>query len=221
MEVISVTKIMKAKVTGVRHLKGSAFIIRMERNGMQFTAGQYIRVGFPETVEMREYSIYSGENDDYLEILVKVILEGEVSKKLEKCQLGDILLVDGPFGFFNIEMNDLNKKLVFIASGTGIAPFHSFVKSHSKMSYHLLHGVHRSEEAYEKEDYDAERYVLCATQDNEGNFRGRVTEFLAKQRLDPDILVYLCGNSNMIYDSFEILQAKGLSRDQMFTEAYF
>ena len=115
----------------------------------------------------------------------------------------------------------MNNKFLFIGSGTGIAPFHSFTRSYPHLDYRLLHGVRHSEEAYEKTSYDPERYILCSTQDNNGNYRGRVTEFLMKQRLDTNMLVYLCGNSNMIYDCFEILQVKGFSRDQLLTEAYF
>lgn len=221
MNVVGTTKILEAEVQELRHLTNSTFIIRIERKNLEFTAGQYLRIGFPGNLEMREYSIYSSEHDNYLEILVKEIIGGEISKKLKKCNPGDKLLVDGPFGFFNIEKKDRDKKFLFIASGTGIAPFHSFIKTYPGLDYVLLHGVANSSEAYGIKEYSRERYKLCTTKDDKGDFKGRVTDFLIKHRLDPNMLVYLCGNSNMIYDSFEILQTKGFLREQLYTEAYF
>lgn len=221
MNAVGTTKILESEIQEIKHLTDSTFIIRMERKHMKFTAGQYIRVGFPDNIEMREYSIYSSEHDNFIEILVKEIIGGEISKKLKKCKPGDKLLVDGPFGFFDIEKKNRVKKLLFIASGTGIAPFHSFVKTYPNLDYILLHGVANGEEAYRKEEYDPSKYKLCTTKDNAGDFKGRVTDFLINHKLDTSMLVYLCGNSNMIYDSFEILESKGFSREQLFTEAYF
>ncbi|HYX07274.1 MAG TPA: FAD-binding oxidoreductase [Bacteroidales bacterium] len=206
----------------IKKLTESTFIVRMDRLDLDFRAGQYLRVGLPNSIQMREYSIYSGENDDYLEILVKEILDGEVSQKLCHLKPGDALNFEGPFGFFGISEKDLQeKKFLFVASGTGVAPFHSFVRSYKNMDYFVLHGVRTVEEAYGRQTYNQDRYFLCTTKDKAGSFNGRVTDFLIKNRLDPEMLVYLCGNSNMIYDAYEILQTKGFSRDQIFTEAYF
>ena len=96
---------------------------------MQFKAGQHIIVGLKGELNQREYSVYSGEKDDYLEILVREVLNGNVSLQLKQCKPGQLLQVNGPFGSFGLETFDMfSRKLVFIASGTGIAPFHSFVK---------------------------------------------------------------------------------------------
>lgn len=54
-------------VHSVRHLSSSAFIVRFDRNNMQFNAGQYITVGIDKDLHVREYSIYSSPEDDYLE----------------------------------------------------------------------------------------------------------------------------------------------------------
>ena len=40
---------------------------------MQFKAGQHIIAGLKGELDQREYSVYSGENDDYLEILVREV----------------------------------------------------------------------------------------------------------------------------------------------------
>ena len=113
----------------IRFLTESTFVLRFDRGNVQFKAGQHIIVGLQGELNQREYSVYSGEKDDYLEILVREVLQGIVSLKLKLCKPGQLLQVNGPFGSFGLETFDmLSRKLVFIASGTGIAPFHSFVR---------------------------------------------------------------------------------------------
>ena len=132
-------------VLGVRHLTNSAFIIRMDRKGLKFIPGQNLNLGLTGDTEKRDYSIYSAVDDDFLEILVKEVEDGLVSKKLKKLQPGDHIEVDGPFGFFTIADDDrAAKKFVFIASGSGIAPFHCFAGSYPGLDYKLLHGVRNS-----------------------------------------------------------------------------
>ena len=110
-------------VLGTRFLTEFTYVLRFGRGGLVFEAGQYISLGLPGNSEKREYSIYSGVNDDYLEVLVKEIDEGLVSRQLKHLQEGAHVEMDGPFGFFTLkEENKSGRKPVFIASGTGIAP---------------------------------------------------------------------------------------------------
>jgi ferredoxin-NADP reductase len=110
---------------------------------------------------------------------------------------------------------------VFIASGTGIAPFHSMVKSYPDLDYQLIHGVRYANEAYEKEEYQRDRYVLCTSRDDNSDFKGRVTTYLQQNDFDPNTSFYLCGNSDMIFDAMEILKEKGYDRDNVNVEVYF
>ena len=138
------------EILDIRHLTDSTFIIQIEKKDMEFEAGQHVCVGPPNGIHTREYSIYSAENDDYIEILVKEVENGLVSPSLKKLQKGGFVIVEEPVGYFTIN-KDLpeNQEYVFIASGTGISPFHSFVLSKPGLNYTLLHGVKYAEEAYE------------------------------------------------------------------------
>lgn len=210
------------KIRQVRFLTEGAFVLRFDRGGMEFKAGQHIIVGLEGELNQREYSIYSGEKDDYLEILVREVLNGSVSAQLKHCKPGQLLQVNGPFGSFGIEPFDLfSRKLVFIASGTGIAPFHSFVRSYPGINYTLIHGVRYNNEAYERDDYDPARYILCTSKENNGGRKGRVTKFLTGFQVDHKMLFYLCGNNNMIYEVYHILRDKGIADEKIFTEVYF
>ncbi|MCF8367475.1 MAG: hypothetical protein K9G76_00440 [Bacteroidales bacterium] len=212
----------KYKVQSVRDLTDSTYVVRINRYGMQFKAGQNLNLGLAGDTEKRDYSIYSGINDDYLEILVKEVDEGLVSKKLKRLNPGDQLEVDGPFGFFTIKEEDENsRKFLFIASGTGIAPFHSIMRSHPGIDFKIIHGIRYSNEAYEKTHYPKGNYISCVSQDKKGDFIGRVTDYVKQNPVNKDTLIYLCGNVNMIYDVFDILKEQGVPSENLHAEVYF
>ncbi|WP_319503715.1 FAD-binding oxidoreductase [uncultured Draconibacterium sp.] len=212
----------KHKVTQVRHLTDSTFVIRFERNRMEFQTGQFVLLGTKGAVDRREYSIYSGENDDYLEVLVREVDGGKVSSKLKKLKSGDLVDVDGPFGFFKFDPHSFQvQKFLFIATGTGISPFHGFVKTHPQLNYKMVHGVRKVEEAYDHDDFNKERVTLCTSGENGGDFHGRVTEFLKTEKIEENTNCFLCGNSEMIYEVFDILSEKGIPTSNIYTEVYF
>ncbi len=160
--------------------------------------------------------------DDYLEILVREIEGGVVSRQLKHMQPGAQAEIDGPFGFFTLGTEQRNgSRLVFVASGTGIAPFHSFLRSYPDIDYRLIHGVRYGNEAYESQAYDPGRYLLCTSRDARGQYHGRVTDYLAQEKSDVKADYYLCGNSNMIHDVFDILKQKGVDTGRIHAEVYF
>ena len=113
------------------------------------------------------------------------------------------------------------RKLLLIATGTGISPFHSFVASYPKIDYHILHGVRYGNEAYEREKYNPLRYTLCTSRDKTGEYNGRVSDHVRKYPVDKDTLVYLCGNCEMIYEVYDILSEQGFPAENIKTEVYF
>jgi len=207
----------------VRNLTESTYILEVERKGMEFEAGQHILLGEPVNIHKREYSIYSGIEDESLEVLIKEVEDGLVSKQLKKLKTGDLLEIEGPLGFFSIdpEMIRQKRKFLFVASGTGISPFHSMIKSIPGLDYLLLHGVKHAEEAYEKHAYEPERYVLCTSRDNKGDFNGRVTEYIKQHEFDKETVCYFCGNFNMIREAMNLMEKKGIPPAQLHAEVYF
>ena len=171
---------------------------------------------------MREYSIYSGSNDPFLEVLIKEVQEGDVSIILKKTKVGQALNIEGPYGFFTLKEKDIeNCEFLFIATGTGISPFHSFVKSNPRINYRLIHGIRLNTETYEKDTYSSERYTSATSQDTKGNYHGRLTGYLKTLNPKSETLCYLCGNVDMIHDAYDILQEKGIPVDQIHSEVYF
>ncbi len=216
------TKNSIVSVLNTRHLTNSTYVIRMERDGMEFEAGQYISLGLPGNAEKREYSIYSGTEEDYIEVLVKEIDEGIVSRQLKQLKPGAHAEMHGPFGFFTLdERGRSGKELVFFASGTGIAPFHSIVRSYPGLNYRLIHGVRYGDQAYEHETYEPGRYILCTSRDNRGHFHGRITDYLRSRPITTEADFYLCGNSSMIHEVFDILKENHVDAGRIHAEVYF
>jgi ferredoxin--NADP+ reductase/benzoate/toluate 1,2-dioxygenase reductase subunit len=210
------------KVEAIRQLTDETFSLRMPKARFAFKAGQHISLGIKGDYQSREYSIYSGANDENLEVLVKEVENGYFTPKLRKLKAGDLVEIHGPFGKFGMEPQDAaTGKFVFIASGTGIAPFRSIVRTYPEIDYKLIHGVRYSTEAYDRHEYSGERYILCSSRDTNGTYAGRLTGYLKNCTFAAETQFYLCGNSDMIFDALEILKDKGFERDQIHCEVYF
>lgn len=206
----------------VRNLTDTAYILRLDRNNMKFIAGQHLTLGIPGENQFREYSIYSPETEPYLEVLIKEVDKGTVSKRLHKLKPGNLLKVEGPFGFFSLkEEKRKSGKFLFVATGSGIAPFHSIVGTYTGLDYQLLHGVRTIEDAYERDFYQPNKHILCTSRDEHGDFHGRVTDYLRQNKIDRDRMVYLCGNCDMIYEVYDLLTSQGVPYDNIKTEVYF
>jgi len=227
MEIIGTSKRTSVKglthrVHEVRPLSLTAYVLRIDRDGLEFEPGQYVNVGPHDSIAMREYSIYSGKDDDFLEVLIKEVEGGLVSRALKGCRPGDPVSVEGPFGFFVTDGDERAEgSYLFIASGTGISPFHCLVRSYPGMDYSVLHGVRTLSERYERESFDAARYVSCVSREEGGDYSGRVTQYLRDHPVDPTSLCYLCGNCDMIYEAFDILRSQGVPGSHLFAEVYF
>lgn len=221
----------KHKVLGVRHLTENTFCIQVARDGFEFIPGQCVNIGLAKTGINREYSSYSDEKDTKkMEFLIRVVENGAVSTALQGMKKGDFVQLDGAYGKFTLkDPTDTKTKYVFIASGTGIAPFHSFAMSYPNLNYEILHGVRFENEQYDIKDYKKDRYVGCIsrTQEIKGSrtqdnvFPGRVTEYLKSHDIDTKAVYYLCGNTDMINEVYDILREKKINGDQIFTEVFF
>lgn len=210
-----------AIVLEVRFLTESVFVVRFERNDLNFKAGQYVKLGTQDYPERREYSIYSAVTAPYLEVLVQLVDETSFSFRLHELQPGDRLYVRGPFGSFCLEDTFREDKNIFIASGTGISPFHSMVLSFHELNYTILHGVRNLKEDYDRSVYHESRYIQCTSAEYGSEFHGRVTDYLRKHKPDSKAHYYLCGNSAMIDEVWNLLKIADVPITGIHAEIYF
>lgn len=217
-----INRIQNAKVLAIRHLTDSTYVLRAERSGFDFVPGQCVNIGLKDLAVNREYSTYSGLQEDYLEFLIRKVSGGLISNAISNLKPGDEVTLDGAYGLFVLHNpQEKGRRYVFIASGTGIAPFHSFVRSYPEIDYKILHGIRYSGESYDSTDYEHGRYLSCVSKESGGDFKGRVTDYLKEYPLDKESLYYLCGNSSMINEVYDILRKFDISGSNIFTEVFF
>ncbi|MFV0377535.1 MAG: ferredoxin--NADP reductase [Mangrovibacterium sp.] len=210
------------KLIELEELSPETFVLHFNRNGFQFTPGQYVVLRNPVSGEGREYSIYSSDKEERLSFLIREIEGGDFSRYLRHLKSGSEIQLEGPRGFFILDEQVLaGHQTLFIATGTGISPFHSFVKSYPSLNYKLLHGVHFADEAYGCEAFKPYRYKLCTSREDGGDYFGRVTFYLKENPVDPDTICYLCGNSGMIEEVTNLLEGYGILPENIRTEVFF
>lgn len=214
---------IQSKVLEIRNITESTYILRLERNGFEFKAGQYLVLSVPDERKAREYSIYSSEKDEFIELLIKEVNPGELSRELKYLKVGTKVQIAGPFGYFILKDEVIRKKqpVIFVATGTGISPFHSIIQSNPTLDYRIVHGVRFKYEAYEKEHYAKDRFQLCSSRENGIGYKGRVTDFLKTEPVNKKALYYLCGNSAMVEEVTDYLEENGLPADHIKTEIFF
>lgn len=211
-----------ATVLHKRILNPETIVLQLTKDGFQFKAGQYLVLSFPDDKTSREYSIYSGENENFLEILIKIVPKGAFTNRIATVNVGDLLVIDGPHGFFVLNPEEvLLKRHIFIASGTGISPFSSYIRTHPTMDYQLMHGIRMDDEAIEPKRYASNKLVFCVSRGVTDHFSGRVTDYLAQAPIDLQAIYYLCGNSAMINDVSDILERNGVLVKNIRAEAFF
>lgn len=209
------------KILSIRHINHQTFALRFEKGELTFLPGQYLQIGLKGETEHRAFSIYSAIQDDYFELVIKMVEGGEVSGPLYNLQVGDEIDVKEPAGLFTLDASIQHKKIIFIASGTGISPFHSIIKSHEGLDYNVIHGVRTLSELIEPYAYNPKRFISCTSRDHTGQFSGRITKYLSKHPIDQNAEYFLCGNGKMIEEVKEILAQENIPAAQIHTEVFF
>ncbi|WP_319561479.1 FAD-binding oxidoreductase [Marispirochaeta sp.] len=220
---------MRCPVTRRNQHGEEVFSVCFDKNALAFRPGQYIMAGPAGLGHLREYSLASAGESGEGRILFRKIPEGLVSPALAELQEGDFLDVRGPFGEFVLPENFRQRKFLFAATGTGIAPFSSFVSSHTAsgedLDYTLLHGVRYMAEDYLHGEFQQERLVSCISREipSNGGFCGRITDYFQSRldRMKEFDFIYACGNSDMIYELFALARKAGFLREQLRAEIYF
>jgi ferredoxin/flavodoxin---NADP+ reductase len=209
-----------------------------------FRPGQFMNLGLhlPSGFVSRSYSLASAPREP-LEVLLARVGEGALTPALFELQEGAPLVLDPkPQGFFTFDYVPPHRELWLLATGTGLGPFLSMLRSGQAFERAarviLVHGTrgpldlaNRSElEALAHERATAFRYVPVLSRESEaGVLSGRVTQVLesgelqsrADTEISPETAHFmLCGNPSMIDDVIALLAARGLRRHRQRTPGH-
>ncbi|MEO6299394.1 MAG: ferredoxin--NADP reductase [Paracoccaceae bacterium] len=120
-------------VTAVKHWTDRLFSFRVTRpKSLRFRSGEFVMIGLlGETGKplLRAYSIASPAWDDELEFYSIKVPDGPLTSRLQHIKVGDeIILRPKPVGTLVHDALLPGKRLWFLATGTGLAPFASLMR---------------------------------------------------------------------------------------------
>jgi benzoate/toluate 1,2-dioxygenase reductase subunit len=202
---------LQAPLRSVTRLSETALTFAIERPAeFGFLPGQYVNVRVPNTAAQRSYSFSSAPGEAELSFLVRDIPIGLMSTWLRDVAApGAILDVTGPAGAFYLR--DVRRPLLFLAGGTGLAPFLSILgrlaETGSPHPIHMVYGVTSDDDLVEVEtltDFarriDGFTFSTCVAAPNSAHpRRGYVTDHLTPDALHGgDVDIYLCGPPPMV-----------------------
>ena len=203
---------------------------------MDFSPGQYMRVGIPDTNIIRSYSVSScPERLPKLEFFIKVVPDGRFSDYLAKeVKVDDVLSLEGPFGSFQLREEHKKAKHILVAGGTGLAPIISMLDTIRTLPgikpRVLLSFGCRSETSLFCEDIFELREAwmsnletrISLTRPSE-EWVGRIgnpLSAISAEDISEDSVAYVCGSSRLVTFAIEELVAKGLDETRIFSEKF-
>lgn len=207
--VLPEVKTIPAKISLLEFLSEDVVKVTLKtppNKSLEFLAGQYIDLSVKGI--KRSYSIASTPSDSEIELLIKNYTGGQFSNYLfNEAKVNDLLRIEGPKGTY-ILPKKVPQNLMFISTGTGIAPNLSLIKSAlfegkvQPSQITLVHGQRTvKEHVYSLgEELKGIEVIRCTSRESaEGYVHGYVQD--AVKGLDINIgnsLVFACGNPQMI-----------------------
>nr|WP_315041029.1 ferredoxin--NADP reductase [uncultured Moraxella sp.] len=241
-------------VTEIQQWADTLFSFKIERpNGFKFTAGQFVRLGLKPTditalqsdddeTIFRAYSVVSSPYDEFVEFFSVVIPDGAFTSKLKFLQVGDKLhLNTTPFGYLTLTryQKPLPKDLWLLATGTGLAPFLSILKTlevwqnyqqiylvystRTKQELAYVDEINQLKSIYGEDGADFS-FVPIVTRDKDfDGLTDRLPKLIANGELEHFVKakfdvntsqIMLCGNPQMVEDTKEALKQRGLTMNR-------
>ncbi len=231
-------------VTKVTHYTDRLFSFRLTRpRSLRFRSGEFVMIGLlgdNGKPLLRAYSIASPSWDEELEFYSIKVQDGPLTSKLQNIQVGDEVIVrPKPVGTLVLDALLPGKRMYFIATGTGIAPFASLMRDPDLYErYDEVIMCHTCREVAELK-YGADLVASLADDPLIGEFvgdklryyptttreespkMGRVTEKMKDGSLFADLglvpldpandRVMICGSMGLNTDVKEICEAAGLT----------
>ncbi len=159
----------------------------------------------------RAYSIANYPSNKYLEFCIRKVPNGRVSPYLCSMEPGDKIVLEAPFGDFVLN-HKTNNNLIFICSGTGIAPIKAMLEFLSTKKFLkekeiiLIHGWRENKHPYS----DFLSFLI------KNNVKIFVTEDVEKilysLKSFKNFEAYVCGSPDFVKKVMRICKQKGIEK---------
>jgi ferredoxin--NADP+ reductase len=232
------SKWLEGKVLENKAWTDTLFSLRVACSPLRFDAGQFVRIALDIQGERvaRPFSFVNAPDDPVLEFYGVIVPGGPLSPSLARLRAGDALYVaDNPSGFLVLAEVPPAEDLWLVATGTGIAPFLSILRSGTPWQrYRRVILVHAARKANELVYRDAVlelqsanrqfRYLSMVSREKHAqSLEGRIPAAIRDGRLEaaagaqiaPERSQFmLCGNPDMLKDAAAELAARGLRKNR-------
>ena len=228
------------RISSVRHATASTRIIRVDLAGSHFTykPGQAATISIAGHTEKVPYSIAAAPEEaakqGALEFLIKIEPSGRWGHRFDRLARGMRVALDGPFGTFTFPSRPHERRFLFVAGGTGIAPVRSMLK-HIEIAgipgrARLLYSARTPADfPYLRELRGLVRQgrlelSLTATREVGAKWRGERGRIggnrLAPLVDHPDTLCFVCGPAAMLNDVPLMLMGLGIAKKRILIEEW-
>jgi 3-phenylpropionate/trans-cinnamate dioxygenase ferredoxin reductase subunit/benzoate/toluate 1,2-dioxygenase reductase subunit len=222
---------MAATVTAIEQVASE--VVRLElqvADDVVFEPGQYVRIQPEGTDVSRSYSMANAPGVNRLEFFIRSVPGGAFSQWLASAQVGDGVQLSAPHGTFFLR--DEDRPRLFVAGGTGVAPFLSMLRSMAanpgaqrttfvigaRTPGHLFAMDELKRLGAQLQGMDLQ---IAVEQDAGAQCHtGYPTDLIHKLALDPSTRVYLCGPPPMVEAGRRAAEAAGLPRADVLCERF-
>lgn len=228
-----IEKILDLGVQETRHFK----LVFEPGAPFEFDAGQFVNIiaeppQAGKTVK-RPYSIDSPPYEKgYIDLVWKRVEGGLMTNHLWTLKEGDPVTIQGPLGRFGFK-KPLAKRIVFVATGTGIAPFRAMIKQLFKEGtdrevWLIFGNRYETDILYDEEWKDLAqkhsnfRYLPTVSRPKHWTGETAYVQHLLRKQIPPpqDTHLYICGLTNMITEVEKAALEVGFAKDQILFEKY-
>jgi len=237
-EDLSVLKDIEVKTLPARInkiVKHSDYIIEIDLRlpptaNFRFLEGQYIDVIGPNGIR-RSYSISNTADEKLLKLFIKKLENGVMSQYwFNAVKENDLLRIEGPKGSFFFR--DLKKNIVFLATGTGIAPVKSILDMLDQrddlpedITFSLYWGNRYPEDFFWQPEYESlnlNYFPVLSRVHAEWNGRvGYIQDMIIEDGLEiEDSQFYACGSLQMIESAHKMFSDHGLNDNCFHSDAF-
>ncbi len=221
--------------------------VRIDEERYEFKAGQYTTIGLlagelrssnsvlpieelpDEFLIKRPYSIASAKHDTRdFEFYISQVKSGQLTPRLFNLTQGRRMWVDDKIlGVFNLNDTPPEKNIVMVATGTGLAPYISYLRSHiNEAKDRNLAVIHGAAQPWDLGYYSELMFInntfsnfyyfptLLKADKTWSGLRGYIQEHLDKKMLEDEAGIeldpektdfFLCGNPKMVMAVSEFL----------------